>query len=841
MAYSTQIVQTLREAIRRQRLLRPARIDRYEGGDELVFDATGVAPVWTGRVRLGVERFVGGGFAGQVYRVKVLDIAQGGDAAVGLTVGGVYAIKILVPPSRAAGMFRNAMYALGFQGAFSLQGNPSAARPAALWQKLIRRGAKVRLGDERAVADVLATFIDPTLGSCGEIVEWIDGRNWRFEVDDQLDLRHKWVWGKHVDQGRLGSPEYRAKRRFMADIVKLLHEMGAAELARQYEWWTCKSQPNCLKRRDGDCDPGAGLTAVDFRAGLALLPFGPMSPADFKLIANGVGRGSLVQFDRGELDKLGRFIDAHADEFADLTEAFEQLKVADRAYRRSLLDITHNYKQLLRDRTLRSDILDATVTGWAVRNITDEKTTQTLRSSSGLAVLFVFVGMIPFLAARVRRIWGRGDWRRHLAAAMGSRSYLGRAIRAAIAESLIRWYRTRRVGGRRALRLLDHPWWWVLHIPLSILPVRLHRLLTDRRYAIQVANRVFVRPVTSYFNAEVRRQWLAEMIAQGREDGMLSDAEADRIESRIDEPFIQKYLKSLAVHVCTLPVTQIVSVIVAIVYVRMHPELSWAEGWVAGGVILGIFQVIPISPGSIARGLYVVYLVIRERNFKDYNIAVFLSFFKYVGYLAFPIQMAYRYPALARFMAGRWATGAAHLVPVFGERGALLEHGMFDLFYNWPLTLRRRMRQRYEAIKHLPRRVWHVPACAGVGVAVLVGLDMLYVAAGEVPPALRQIWYLAFWVPLVAAYVAARWAGGARASRRIVMGVLCGVGIGLGYALIHIPLKSFWAGGGAEIPGAAGFLWELLIGSLKRVFYFALAGVIGAALEELSASAPSES
>ncbi|MCK4275973.1 MAG: hypothetical protein KAX78_05635, partial [Phycisphaerae bacterium] len=64
---------------------------------------------------------------------------------------------------------------------------------------------------------------------------------------------------------------------------------------------------------------------------------------------------------------------------------------------------------------------------------------------------------------------------------------------------------------------------------------------------------------------------------------------------------------------------------------------------------------------------------------------------------------------------------------------------------------------------------------------------------------------------------------------------------GLGYAVIHVPLKSFWAAGGPEALGATGFLWELFVGSLKRVFYFALGGVIGAALEGLFASVPSES
>jgi len=61
-----------------------------------------------------------------------------------------------------------------------------------------------------------------------------------------------------------------------------------------------------------------------------------------------------------------------------------------------------------------------------------------------------------------------------------------------------------------------------------------------------------------------------------------------------------------------------------------------------------------------------------------------VSFLKYVGYLAFPLQMTTTYPHLARFMASRWATGMVHVIPVFGEKGALLEHWIFDLFFNQP-------------------------------------------------------------------------------------------------------------------------------------------------------------
>jgi hypothetical protein len=51
--------------------------------------------------------------------------------------------------------------------------------------------------------------------------------------------------------------------------------------------------------------------------------------------------------------------------------------------------------------------------------------------------------------------------------------------------------------------------------------------------------------------------------------------------------------------------------------------------------------------------------------------------------------MVRQYPALSRLMAGRWAKSMVHIVPVFGESGGLLEHAVFDLFFNLPLSIKR--------------------------------------------------------------------------------------------------------------------------------------------------------
>jgi hypothetical protein len=136
-----------------------------------------------------------------------------------------------------------------------------------------------------------------------------------------------------------------------------------------------------------------------------------------------------------------------------------------------------------------------------------------------------------------------------------------------------------------------------------------------------------------------------------------------------------------------LPVTQVVSVAVAL-YVMVRFGRSWGESLAYALAVLAIFQVTPISPGSIARGSYVVYLAVSERNLRNYSVAMLVSFWKYIGYLGFPLQMVRQYPALARLMAGRWAKGMANFIPVFGETGGLLEHAVFDLAFNLLLSVR---------------------------------------------------------------------------------------------------------------------------------------------------------
>lgn len=822
--YSVALIKRLENKYQALQLHRPMEVNRYDANDTLSYEMTAIEDeTKKAVVDLSIIKFIGGGFAGQVYKVRVTAVT--GNAIETIRVGQVYAMKILIPPSHGSLFFRNLLYGIGFQGAFQLQVNPAAARSGALWQKFIKRGAEICFDDTRAVNDIHATFVDHTLGSCGELSNWIDGRTWQLEVDDHVDLLGKWNRGKTVDESRLGSPEFRTKKQFMKKFVKLLHDMGAYEFARQYEWSTWKSQPNCLKRTETDNDPYSGLIAVDFRAGLALLPFLPMSPGDIKLIVQGFGRGSVVQFDRGSLSKLELFINKHEHAFADMRCMLQELKKNEGMYRNSVPDITHNHVRLLYSKTLWSTMISSTITGWRVKNLMDNDVEQRFRKSFFLPFIFFLIGLIPFLGRVVRKAWARKDWRNHYRTLLTNIPYFKRSVNGKMIEKAISLHRAERVDEARALKVVSSMAAYMMHVPLSILPVGMHKFLSNWDYCKERLDYIFRRPLRLYFNADEREKWFRDMVEEGVSKRIIKKEDADEIRSQINEPYIQKYLKSLAVHVCTVPITQVVSVTIAALYVLKHPQLSWEQAVASAMAIIAAFQVVPISPGSLTRGLYVLYLVIRERNFKDYNIAVFLGFFKYIGYLAFPIQMAYRYPTIARFMAGYWSTEAVHVVPVFGEEGALLEHTVYNMFYNWPLTIRRRITERIQQRAMLKPRYWHVVVYAVIVAASFGIAEYMYFVRNDALPGLKNIAILTILLPFVGGALVALGGGGASIAKRIIAAALCGSVSAVLYATVTLGISSFVH---TDI-----VLSQMIYETVWRVFVFTIFFSIGAVLTEL--------
>jgi hypothetical protein len=190
--------------------------------------------------------------------------------------------------------------------------------------------------------------------------------------------------------------------------------------------------------------------------------------------------------------------------------------------------------------------------------------------------------------------------------------------------------------------------------------------------------------------------------------------------------------------------------------------------------------------------------------------------------------MTYRYPALARFMAGHWATEAVHVVPVFGERGALLEHKIFNLFYNWPLTIRRRMRIRSEMRAAMRPRYWHIVLCAMVASVIFTIFDIQYLEKFGDLPNLKVIWGFAVIVPLLIGIVSTLGAGGAPLYKRIAGAALCGVAVGVFSAVVSGLL-------GANAPVGVS---TIAITSIWRAFAFTLVSVLGVLWTEIKMPEP---
>ncbi len=689
--YSSELCKELEHAAEDPKLEIRHRPVRYENGTVLPVEITGVFPAISGKAELTVDKFLGGGFAGQVYRCKLtgLDLPTGCHIP-GLETGKLYAIKIVIPPSSFSRWFRNTTYWLAFQGPFSSQVNHGACRAGLAWQKLVRRASLVKFGRETAVKDAYASFWDANLNAYGEITEWVEGRMWKLEADEDIAKRFDW---KNVPLEETESPEFVDKRRFMRDMVELMHEMGAPEFARQYEWSTMKSQPNCMKRSDTE---DGGLCAIDFRAGLALLPWLPMSPGDFKLIFDGLfKRHTLVQFDRCDLSVMEAYVAQHPDVFADVQPMIDELKIQDRVYRRSLPDITHHGLRPLFDRKLQKDIIAGLVEGYAADDLVDEAFAEKLRKGGLRFSLFHLLGAVPILGKMIRKRWGNAAYRKHVFQLLTKPAYFKAALQARAAHELIGWHRAGRTDEARTRKLAAAPGRFFLErFTVGMLPISLHRLAIRPLIAWNGFVAFFKFIYDFAVDEAFREKWFLDQVTEGEKDGMLSKEEHDHIVSIIKEPFIVKYLKSMAVHFCTIPITQVVSVItggfVYAYFIGKGESHATAAGWFAATLVA--FQVTPISPGSLCRGFYVLYLMIRERNWRDYLVACPLSFVKYIGYLAFPLQMTTTYPHLARFLVSRRATSLVHIIPVFGEHGALLEHWVFDLFFNVPQIMGRHIK-----------------------------------------------------------------------------------------------------------------------------------------------------
>jgi hypothetical protein len=152
----------------------------------------------------------------------------------------------------------------------------------------------------------------------------------------------------------------------------------------------------------------------------------------------------------------------------------------------------------------------------------------------------------------------------------------------------------------------------------------------------------------------------------------------------------------------------------------------------------------------------------------------------------------------------------------------LLEHWAFCLFYNWPLTIRRRIRRRSQVRASKAPRYWHVPICAVAGAAAFGLADSVSLhLAGELPT-LRDLWWLVATVAILCGAGVTLGCGGVALGRRIVAAAASGVLM----AAIYVGVSAV-LGCGGSLPGGivAICVW--------RVFVFAILSTLGAIGAEL--------
>ena len=226
--------------------------------------------------------------------------------------------------------------------------------------------------------------------------------------------------------------------------------------------------------------------------------------------------------------------------------------------------------------------------------------------------------------------------------------------------------------------------------------------------------------------------------------------------------------------------------------------------------------------------------------------------------------MTYRYPTIARFMAAHWATEAVHVIPVFGEGGALLEHKIFGVFYNWPLTIRRRMKLLSEFRQTMSARWWHMVPIVLCSTGALYGIDRYYLLYNDTIlgfkgilsftfsgikqlisqltslklPAPGQLAALVHYLPFGAVLIIGGLTGcmvtmgcrGANLNKRIALSALAGVVTGLLYTSFsgYLSVKE----------GIPVELFPLITGGIWKMFGYTIATTTGAIIAELSVPEP---
>ncbi|MBN1505204.1 MAG: hypothetical protein JW955_00060, partial [Sedimentisphaerales bacterium] len=160
-----------------------------------------------------------------------------------------------------------------------------------------------------------------------------------------------------------------------------------------------------------------------------------------------------------------------------------------------------------------------------------------------------------------------------------------------------------------------------------------------------------------------------------------------------------------------------------------------------------------------------------------------------------------------------------------------LEHWAYYLFYNWPLTIRRRMRRRAQMRASLPARYWHGSPCVLAAAAVLGLVSYAHFRRTGQLPSLKEYWWLVIAAPLLCGSLVALGSGGAALGRRIVLAAVCGASTGVvATALLAIITRT----------GPTPETHLIVAQGVWQVFLFTILSTVGAVMTELTLPEPRE-
>lgn len=662
-----------------QGLLHTPQRKMYFSGERVTGEVFAPDGSGLGKKAFVIREYAGSGFAGQVYRARLEGEITG---RMHSEKDQFVALKVLKPRNRWKRVFRDALFGVCFQTSYAARLREPAVRVGLLWQSLLYHGANLTYRAGEALIQPLGYFWDSGLASFVEVHPWITGRQARYAPDESL----AGVQGSTTEMTR--------QKLFMDFLVRLCAEAGAIGLGRQYAWDTMVSQANVLVRaapRPAESE----FVGVDWRQGLAVPFFMPLSPGHLKIILRGLRRGEWVYFDAVDLPRLEAFsrrLRAGCSVCEDLSA---HILKQDEKYRSGLADLWRRGPAFFGDRTVRRAVELAAVEDWRRLGRVSPGMCERLMGNDRLRRWFWYLGFLPVLGAGLQHWLGNENYRRHVGQYLFDGGYRRAVWKRQKVLNLVGWFEDGRMSETRLGKLAISNWRYTLEwLFLSWLPARVHILMTDREAQRVLLFSLMVHPVLLMFDQTYRQTWLVQTVQKQAEDGRVGESERMQALEQVSQVQVTGFGRDAGFTVALE------------ILAKPFYALLIAYGLTSGNFwpfALAAFG--PVPPSGLARFLYASIKllwnlpgILRARDWKFFwalGLGLVVAPWRFLGNLFAPLELFSYAPQLSQILADSFVARLVHLVPVYGGRGLLLEYWAFRIVYSLPLALHHRIQAKF--------------------------------------------------------------------------------------------------------------------------------------------------